>query len=297
MKAALLFALLGAARPWEAAPSVPPQWVGPARPAAGAKIERVVSLAPSVTETLFALGRGDRVVGVSRFDDRPAEVATLPKVGGFTDPNVEAIVALRPDLVLAAANASNRPGLERLSALGIPVYAVPGNSLADVFVATRAVAERMGAEAEAERVLAALSARLEAATARRRGAVKVLVVFGHDPLVAAGPGSLADTVLGILGARNAAGGVDKPYPQLGPEALVMAQPDVIIDATGEHGVAQSAPWRGLDGIPAVKQGRIHALPLATLLRPSPRLMEGVEALDALLWPPAPLAPAPAAPAP
>jgi iron complex transport system substrate-binding protein len=292
MKAGLLFALVAAARPWEAAPTVAPQWVGPARPRGA--VTRVVTLAPSVTETLFALGVGDAVVGVSRFDDRPAAVAALPKVGGFIDPSVEAIVALRPHLVLAAANAGNRPALERLSSLGIPVYAVPGNSLADVFVATRAVAAQVGAEPAAERVLGELAARLTAAGAPKRAPLKVLVVFGHDPLVAAGPGSLADTVLGLLGAKNAAGGVDKPYPQLGPEALVVAQPDVIIDATGAHGAPQTAPWRGLDTIPAVRSGRIHALPLATLLRPSPQLMEGVEALSALLWP---AALAPAAPPP
>ena len=88
-----------------------------------------------------------------------------------------------------------------------------------------------------------------------------------------------------MGADNAASGVDKAYPQLGPESLVMARPDVIIDATGAHGAAHGAPWRGLDTVPAVKRGRVYTLPLATLLRPSPRVMEGVEALAAALWPP------------
>lgn len=285
MKAALLLGLLLGAPPWSAPPSVAPQWVGDARPAPGVAVERVVTVSPSATEILFALGLEERVVGVSRFDDRPPRVKELPKVGGFTDPNVESIVALRPDLVVAAANAENRPALEAVSKLGIPVYAVPGNTFADVFAATRGLAEILGpeVEAEAESVLSRLRRQVEALEARdTKDRLRVLVVFARAPLIVAGPGSLADSALDLLGVKNVAEGARRAYPHYSPEMLVAARPDVIVDATGAHGAQQPAPWAGLDVVPAVKRGRVVSLDLAVLLRPSPRFVEGVKALDAAL---------------
>jgi len=285
VKAALLLALLTGAAPWEAAPSVTPQWVGAARPAKGATIRRIVTVSPSATEILFALGAGARVVGVSRFDDRPEAVKRLPKVGGFSDPNVEAIIALEPDLVVAAANADNRPALERVAALGVPVFAVPGNSFADAFVATRAVAEHLGpgGVAAAQEVLDDMKRRLRAVPRLPR-APRVLVVFSKAPLIVAGPGSVADAALGLVGAKNVAAQAARAYPSWSLEALVAARPDVIVDATGAHGRSQPDPWAGLDVVPAVAAGRVLELDLATSLRPSPRFVEGVEALGRALKP-------------
>lgn len=285
MKALLLLTLLAATPPWQTAPSVKPQWVGEARPKDPAKLRRIVTVTPSVTEILFALGLESRVVGVSRFDDRPPRVKKLPKVGGFSDPNVESILALRPDLVVAAANAQNRPALEQLSRLGVPVFAVPGNTFADAFHATEALAEVLGPKVKAKgrAVTDDMKAQL-----RRLGRAptakgpKVLIVFGKDPLIVGGPGSLADSALDLLGAVNVAGEGPRPYPTWSLEAVLAAGPDIIVDATGAHGRAQPAPWRGLDAVPAVARGRVLALDLAVSLRPSPLFVDGVAALGEAL---------------
>lgn len=271
-----------AASPAEEPPSVPPQWLSEARPKA---LLRVVTVAPSLTELLHGLGLFGRIVAVSRYDDFPPGVEALPRIGGFLDPNVEAIVGARPDLVLAVPNQGNRPALERLARLGVPVYVVPGNTFADVFVAIRAVGAVFGGAAEEkaiglERSLRAEVARLEAARATRPHP-KVAVVYGYDPLVLGGPGSFADTMLQVLGAQNLVRG-GSAYPQYSAEQLIAGGPEVIFDATAEHGVG-TAPWARFPDLPAVKSGRVHAVPLGSLLRPGPRLLDGLRLLESLLY--------------
>jgi iron complex transport system substrate-binding protein len=245
-----------------------------------------VTLAPSLTEWVFELGRGDRVVGVSRFDEHPPAVRALPRVGGFLDPSVEAIVALRPSLVLAAPAGGNRGALERLAALSIPVLVLPANRLEDVEWTLEALGPALGAEARAGALALGLRRRLEALRGRRRAgpAPRVAVVYGYQPLVVAGPTSLAGGLLVALGARNVVeGGSD--YPRLSPEALRLAAPDVILDAAALHGLPGAPPWATWARVPAVRDRRVHPLPEAGLLVPGPRLAEGAEALADLLFPP------------
>jgi iron complex transport system substrate-binding protein len=278
-----LVAILAGA-PWTAPPSVEPMFLSAARPKA---IERIVTVAPSVTELVFALGLGDRVVGVSRFDDHPPAVKALPKVGGFLDPNVEAIVALSPDLVIGVPNAGNRPALERVAKLGVPVLVVPGNTFPDVFHAIRATSRALGTNAEsAGRALEAeiqkeLSGLASAVEARPR--VNVVVIYGWNPLVVAGPGSFVDSIIAELNARNVVG-TGGTYPHWSYEELVRAQPDVIIDASEVHGSGGGEPWARFDAIPAVKNRRAHQVDLGGLLRPGPRIIEGMRLLKRLLHP-------------
>ncbi len=281
MNALLVLTLLTAAPPWQDGPSVKPQWVGTARPKA---LQRIVSVAPSVTETLFALGYEDRVVGVTRYDDRPARVKKLPTVGGFWDPNVEAILALKPDLVIAVANVGAQSALQQLAELSVPVFVVPGDTFADAFHASTAIGGVLGHSAAKRAVEVVAAMKVQIAEAIKSGGPrpKVLVVFGHNPLVVGGPKSLAGTALQLLGVRNAVAAGPRPYPHWSPEVLLSSMPDVIIDAVGAHGRAQAQPWRGLTAIPAVKHGRIYSLNLAVLLRPSPRLAEGIAALAKVL---------------
>lgn len=272
------------AEPWEAAPSFEARFLSKARPK---RTKRVVTVAPSVTELLFALGVGDRVVGVSRFDDYPPSVKALPKVGGFLDPNPEAILALDPDLVIGVPNAGNRPALERVAKLGVPVLIVPGNAFPDVFHAIREVAPIFGKSAVAkgralESEIAGELTRLSRSVASREP-VKVAIVYGWNPLVVAGPGSFADTILRALNAKNVVeGGSD--YPHWSNERLVESQPEVIIDATGPHRLAGGKPWARFTTVPAVANDRVHRLSLDVLLRPGPRLVEGMRVLRRLLHP-------------
>jgi iron complex transport system substrate-binding protein len=279
----MLLLLLNGAPPWMEPPSVEAQWLSKARPK---ELGRLVTVAPSITELLFALGAGDRVIGVSRYDDHPESVKKLPKIGGFLDPNAEAILALHPDLVIGVPNAGNRPALQRVADLGVPVLVVPGNSFPDVFHAIRAVAPVLGPQAaqkgkDLERDIISELLRLSK-RAKRLPPSKVAIIYGWNPLVVAGPGSFADTILAALNGNNVVTG-GGPYPHWSPEQLVAAQPDVIIDASEVHGAGQQ-PWQRFSSIPAVKNKRVHPVELGGIFRPGPRIIEGMKLLDRLLHP-------------
>jgi iron complex transport system substrate-binding protein len=280
----MMLLLLFASAPWTEPPSVEIQWLSDARPSAP---KRIVTVAPSITELLFALGAGGRIVGVSRFDDYPAEVAKLPKVGGFLDPNPEAILALAPDLVIGVANAGNRPALQRIADVGkVPVLVVPGNSFADVFHAIRGVAPVVGEVQKGKELEAGIIGELMRLSKRaaRLPPSKVAVIYGWNPLVVAGPGSFADTIIRALNAKNIveAGGA---YPHWSAEQLVAAQPEVLIDASEMQGLlAGNKPWERFSTIPAVKNERVHAVALGGIFRPGPRIIEGMKLLFDLLHP-------------
>jgi iron complex transport system substrate-binding protein len=225
---------------------------------------------------VIALGHADVLVGVTRFDTAPA-VASLPRVGGFLDPSAEAVVGLRPDLVLWLTDASALTPVKRIADLGIPVLALPVVSVADVIATTRAVARVLGDPRAGDR----LSADFEAAIVRTRARAaslprkRVLLVVGREPLVVAGPGSYPDELLGIVGATNVVGGA-VAWPVFPVERAAAADPDLVIDAAvREHGSASGA---GLDAIPAVRRGALRRLRTDDALRPGPAL---VRALDAL----------------
>lgn len=242
------------------------RWLGPPPPAVP---RRVVSLAPSMTDIVIALGKTDRLVGVTRFDDAP-EVNGIPRVGGFLDPSAEAVVALRPDLVLWFTDAGAAPAVERLAALGIPVLALPVVSVADVLASCRAVGAALGDRDAGAR----LAGRLEEAIARFRARAarlpprRVLFIVGREPLVAAGPGSYPDELLRVIGARNVVEGT-VAWPVFPVERAAALDPDVIIDAAvREHGKGGD---RALSAIPAVRRGAVRRLPSDAALRPGPRL--------------------------
>ncbi|MEQ8980858.1 MAG: helical backbone metal receptor [Deltaproteobacteria bacterium] len=264
------------------APSVPPQWLSAARPK---KLERIVTVAPALTELLFAIGVGDRVVGVSRYDDFPAEVKALPKVGGFLDPNVEAIVALRPDLVVANANAGNRAHLERVAKLGVPVYVVPGNTFADIFHANRAVGAVFGgaAEKKARALNAELTATVKSLSAKSKGKprTKTLVIYAYNPMVVGGPGSFVDHIIEVAGGDNIAKSGSE-YPTYSVEHVLESAPDVIIDAT--EVATEDPPWTNWTAVPAVKNGRVHRVTMGGLMRPGPRIVEGLKRMYGYLHP-------------
>ncbi|MFO0729115.1 MAG: helical backbone metal receptor [Myxococcota bacterium] len=294
MNAILSLVLLAAppAVPWMAPPTFAPAFIHKAckKPA-----QRVVTLAPSATEIVFALGQGARVVGVSRFDDYPPAVKALPRVGGFLDPNLEAIVALRPDLVIAAPNASIRPSLERLDGLGIPVLVVPGNGFSDLFYGLDAIAACLDAEPAAARLSKDLAAAVDALRAHPPPRRRVAVAYDRNPLILAGPGSFADTLLNLLGAENVVK-LKSEYPAYSKEQLVLDAPELIIDGSEVHAAETSSTadplvrlegpralfWQKLGSLPAVKHRELWALEGTELLRPGPRIVRGMQRLAEIL---------------
>jgi iron complex transport system substrate-binding protein len=251
-------------------------WLGPKPPAAP---RRVVSLAPSLTDTAVALGKASLLVGVTRYDDAP-EVAKLPRVGGFLDPSPEAVLGLRPDLVLWLTDGGALPIVRRIAALGVPVMAVPVVSVADVLAAARAVGAALGDAPAGDALARSLDAGI--ASARKRGEgrprVRVLFVVGRDPLVVAGPGSYPDELLRLAGGENVVKDT-RPWPVYPLERAVADDPALVIDGAvlePKEGLAR------LEAIPAVRRGRVHRLRDDGALRPGPRLAGALEELSAAL---------------
>lgn len=256
---------------------------GPLRmlgPAPHGEVRRVVTLAPSLTDVVLALGAGERLVGVSRFDERP-EVSRLPRVGGFVDPSVEAVLALHPDLVLAQPGPGNRRAVETMAGLGATVLLLPLGTVADVLAAERAVGKALGRAEEGEK----LARGLESTRARIRGRaraerpVRVLLVYGFEPLVVAGPGGFGDELLSDAGAVNVAADAASPYPVYSVERAIQRKPELILDA------ADTPAGRDcLRGLPGLSEARWVQVPDHSLLHPGPALGQGLEELFRLVHP-------------
>jgi iron complex transport system substrate-binding protein len=247
--------------------------------------QRIVSLLPSLTETVCALGECRRLVGVDRYSNHPASVRALPQVGGGIDPNIEAVVALRPDVVLIATSSR---GAQRLEALGLKVLALEPHTSADV----RRVVERLGQLLEtpdAQRVWREIDASVQAAAQSLPPAARGLRVYyevSRGPF-AAGPGSFVGDMLQRLGANNIVAPDMGPFPQINPELVVRADPDVImIGERDAQGLAQRPGWAGLR---ALRTGRVclySAEESDVLMRPGPRMAEAARLLASCLAAPA-----------
>jgi len=269
--------LAGVAGAAEKAATAGPLTLGPPVPA---KVRRVVTLAPSLSEMVLALGAGDTLVGVSRFDEAKA-LAKLPRVGGFTDPSVEAVVALKPDLLLVQPGPGNRRPVEKMAELGVPVLSLPLHSVQDVLVALREVGKALGRQKEAEAAVAGI----EATRARIREAAKqlpaprVLLVYGFEPLVVAGRGSFADELVRDAGGINVAADAGSAYPVYSVERAVRARATVVVDAA-DVDVGKDK----LRELPGLAGARWVEVPSLALLQPGPSLGRGLEELFRLLHP-------------
>lgn len=234
--------------------------------------QRIVSLLPSLTETVCALDQCHKLVGVDRYSNWPASVTRLPQVGGGLDPNIEAIVALRPDVVLAAT--SSRSAL-RLEALGIRVVALEPKTHADVQRVLGKVGQVL-AVADAQKVWRTIDAGVSAAAQSLPASVRGTRVYfevNRGPY-AAGESSFIGEILTRLGVRNVVPAELGPFPKLNPEFVVRANPDVIMIGEKEaDGLAQRPGWQS---IRAVREQRLCVFPTVdsdVLVRPGPRMAE------------------------
>jgi len=249
--------------------------------------DRIVSLVPSVTETLFALGVGDRVVGVSSYDDYPPAVLKLPKVGSFLTPNLEAIAALRPTLVIGRDISSNQRELRAMRALGYEVVTVEDDSLAQIEQSIRTIGARVGKSHEAEAAIARIEANVKDVSTRVAAFPKArtLMLVGHQPIVAVGRGTFLDDLLKIARADNIADASSQQWPQLSMEFIVAMRPEVIIDGQmGSDAATPSQFWNSYATIPAVKNHRVNGYPEDPTLHPGPRVGATLEILAKLVHP-------------
>jgi iron complex transport system substrate-binding protein len=252
------------------------------------QVRRVVSLAPSNTEVLFHIGAGDLLVGATRFDEHPPEAAAIPRVGGFADIDVERVLALRPDLVLAAGFHAGGVA-PRLRGLGLTVFVVEPRDAAEAIDRVELLGRIVGREArarDAARRLRQRMARVQARVAGARGRPRVLYQLSRD-LYSAGPGSFPHDLIVRAGGANIAASAGDRYPRLSEEFVIAADPEVIFVAGHESGVtaAELRARPGWAGIAAVKTGRIVVLEDPDLAgRPGPRIVEALEIIARAIHP-------------
>ncbi len=247
---------------------------------------RLVSLAPSITETLFALGLGKQLVGDTDYCDFPSEAKQKPHVGSILNPNLERIVALHPDLVLGSPGANRRETADQLERLGIPVYGVKAQSVEETLHSIEDLGRVLGCEPEAKSLVAGLRARI--AAVERRAATrrhpKVLFVVWYRPLTTAGPHSFIDDVIRRAGGIPVNEGLPGEWPRMSLEEALHRDPDVILfpqSAAFSPSLDEFSHLPGWRDLRAVKTQHLYFIP-ETIIRPCPRLVDALEEVAGVL---------------
>jgi iron complex transport system substrate-binding protein len=248
---------------------------------------RIVSLAASNTEILYALGLADRVVAVDEHSDYPPDAMQKPRVGGYDHPDIEQIAVAAPDLILAAGiHANCVPNLE---SHGFTVLVIAPRTLDDTLRRILLIGRITGRAATGHELARSLRSRIDRIAARLQTTARPRVFFEISPeLYTAGPGSFVNDMIEHAGGRNIAAGASGTWPQLSPEAVVLRNPEVILlmnhhgsDAETADGIRQRPAWRT---IAAVKSGRIVVVDPNVTMRPGPRIADGLETLARALHP-------------
>lgn len=244
-----------------------------ARPA-----ERIAALAPHLAEIAFSAGAGPKLVGVSSFSRHPAEAERLPVVASAGRVDIERLIALRPDLVLAWQSGNSPLQLARLERIGLPVFATEVRVLEDIPRILREVGALAGTADTAEgraRDFEREADRLRRRYADRR-AVSVFLEIWHRPMLTVSGAHLISDALGLCGGRNVFAGAKALTPLASREAVLAARPEVIV--TGGFGSEERSSWRGFEQVPAVRNARIYAVDPESLHAQGPHVLEGVRAL-------------------
>jgi iron complex transport system substrate-binding protein len=251
-----------------------------------APAQRIVSLAPHATELLFAAGAGARVVGVSAFSDYPAAARSLPQVSGGLRLDLERVLALRPDLAVGWQSGNARADLERLAALGIPVFFSEPQRLGDVPDTLIRLGRLAGSERAAQAAAAKYRNELDVLRARYRDrrTVRVFFEISRQPLMSLNQTHLASDALALCGGSNVFAASDLIAPEVSVEAVVLQDPDAIL-FSDELGTVESVRdwWRERAELRAVRSGQVYSVPGDLVLRQTPRVLQGAqrvcEALD------------------
>jgi len=250
---------------------------------------RVVTLAPSLTEIVFALGAGDRLVGVSSYCDYPEQAVAIDRVGTFLQPNVEVILKKHPDLVFAVPSPENRSAVGTLRDLGVRVRVVRPGRLASVLEAIEVIATDLDREDAGRRLVFDIRHDVAAVRARLAGVQKrrVLMVVGRRPLIAVGGGTYQSELIEMAGGANIVGDSSEAWPQVSLEYVIARAPEVIIDSgMGPRDRAGDIAdyWGAFPTIPAVRDHRVVGSGRYDLLRAGPRAGEALEAMARFIHP-------------
>ena len=259
--------------------------------ASGASAERYISLSPSTTEILFALGLQDEIVAVTSFCNYPEETKKIAKIGTFSEPNIETIISLKPTIVFATG-LEQTPVVSRLKKSGLRVVVSDPKNISELLESITQIGKKTGREEAAEKLKENMLRRLEAVKAKAakippEKRVSVFIEIWHDPIMTAGPGSFVDELINLAGAKNIAYDAPRAYSRFSNEVIIERNPDVIIlgymDKVNES--TQLIKNRiGWQDIAAVKNNRIvKDINPDLILRPGPRLIEGLERIYQSLY--------------
>lgn len=250
--------------------------------------QRIVSLVPSATEMIFALGGEARLVGRTDFCDFPAAARAKTSVGGMINPSLETLASLKPDLVIVTSAGNRQETFAQLTRLRIPVYQIGAERIAEVKEVARHLAMLTGREAALAPVLDVIDRRVAAVreAVRPFGRPRVLYVLWPDPLIVPGRRALVTDLIDIAGGDSLTAADADDYPRYSLEAAVAKSPEVIVLAN--HG-SKSGPiaidrWKRLTSLPAIKTGRVHSVDGNLMHRYGPRVLDGLEQLARAIHP-------------
>lgn len=249
---------------------------------------RVISLAPSITEMLFAIGLDEQIVGVTEFCDYPAAAKSKAQVG-YSNPSVETLIALRPELVFAPRDFL-RPDLQaKLDQLKIPLFVLEAQTVEDILLQIHTLGKMFEKVAVANEVTRSMRQRI--AEIRRKVEIpparRVLYVLNSQPLITVGPGSFIHQMISLAGGINIAAQTNVAYPRLSMEAVLKGDPEVLIFPSGEVETvsrSEQQQWRRWDSLSAVKRQRFHEVSSNLLNRPGPRVIDALEQLARAIHP-------------
>ena len=250
--------------------------------------KRIVSLAPSITEILFAIGAEEEIVAVTDFCNYPPAALEKQKVG-YSQPNLEVLVALEPQLVLAPPSFLRADLLAKLEQLKIPTFVLESKTVEGIFGHIQVLGRMVGRAKEANAYAAEMRKQVAELTGRVEGRPRptLLYVLNSEPLITVGPGSFIHHLIELAGGRNAAERADAPYPRLTMEEVLTQNPDILLFPIGEYeGIPQAEQdrWKRWDSLRAVKEGKLFQVRSDVLNRPGPRVIEGLRHLVTLLHP-------------
>ena len=260
---------------------------------AGETPQRIISLAPNMTEILFALGLGNTIVGVTSFCDFPDEAKRKPKVGGMSNPSLEAVISLKPDVVVMTIDGNPREFEERLRSLGINTYVFRARRLWELPQGIRDLGKELGVQERAETFAREFEAALERVGAGERPIgthkppprEKALFIVWPEPLIAAGPGTVIDDALTLIGLDNIASKSRVSYPKYSIEEIIRRAPEVIIIGRGmeREGIEKISAGllKRLHAVPAVRNKRVFYVS-DDLYRLGPRTIRGIEEISRLV---------------
>ncbi|MGI6549957.1 MAG: ABC transporter substrate-binding protein [Syntrophomonadales bacterium] len=249
--------------------------------------QRIVSLSPSNTEILYAIGLDSRVAGVTTYCNYPAAAGQCKKIGGFSDPNLEMIVALDPDLVVVES--IHRLQIPALEEAGIPVLALEPERLEDISGAVEMIGRATGKQREAKRLADDIREKIEQVRNAVAGdSYRPLVYYEvwHEPLMTVGPGTLIDDLITACGGFNLAGDAATHYPELSAEIVILRNPDIIVYQES-HGVPASNPMNrgsGWQSIKAIQNGQVTKVDPDIFNRAGPRIIRALDELLSIIHP-------------